>query len=50
LKPSTPTIRFGPPESPENATLFHVAIEFRGEVKDLFVDMKSGKVYRYSFG
>jgi hypothetical protein len=50
LKPSTPTMRFGPPESPENATLFHVAIEFRGEVKDLFVDMKNGKVYRYSFG
>ncbi len=49
LKPSTPTAKFGPPESPDDATLFHVAIEFRGEVKDLFVDVKDGKVYRYHF-
>lgn len=49
LRPSTATLRFGPPEAPEDATLFHVAIRFRGEVKDLFVDVRDGKVYRYSF-
>lgn len=49
IKPSTPTSQFGPPEAPNNATIFHVAIEFRGEVKDLFVDMRDGKVYRYKF-
>jgi hypothetical protein len=49
LRPSTATHRFGPQGSPENSTLFHVAIRFRGEVKDLFVDAKDGKVYRYSF-
>jgi hypothetical protein len=49
LRPSTTTHRFGPPDAPEDSTLFHVAIRFRGEVKDLFVDAKDGKVYRYSF-
>jgi hypothetical protein len=49
LRPSTAAHRFGPPESPNDSTLFHVAIRFRGEVKDLFVDAKDGKVYRYSF-
>ena len=49
LMPSTPSHRFGPPESPDDSTLFHVAIRFRGEVKDLFVDAKDGRIYRYSF-
>jgi hypothetical protein len=49
LRPSTAKARFGPPSSPEDATFYHVAIEFRGEVKDIFVDIKDGKVYRYSF-
>jgi hypothetical protein len=49
LRPSTEMYRFGPDKSPEESTLFHVAIRFRGEIKDLFVDAKDGKVYRYSF-
>jgi len=49
LRPSTATHQFGPEGSPKESTLFHVAIRFRGEVKDLFVDAKDGKVYRYSF-
>jgi hypothetical protein len=49
LMPSTPSHIFGPPKSPPDSTFFHVAIRYRGEVKDLFVDVEDGKVYRYSF-
>jgi hypothetical protein len=49
LRPSTEIHKFGPPDAPDDSTLFHVAIRFRGEVKDLFVDAEDGKVYVYSF-
>jgi hypothetical protein len=49
VRQRTPTRPFGPPEGPKAATLFHVAVLFRGEVKDLFVDASDGKVYRYTF-
>ena len=38
---------FGPPEAPRDEVYFHVAIETRGEVVDLFVSAKSGTLYQY---
>ena len=38
---------FGPPEAPQNAVYFHVAIEFRGDIIDLFVSAEDGTPYRF---
>lgn len=38
---------FGPPNAPVNVILFHVAIEERGEVKDVWVSAEDGTVFRY---
>lgn len=38
---------FGPPEAPRDAVYFHVAVETRGEVVDLFVSAESGTLYQY---
>lgn len=38
---------FGPPEAPKDVILYHVAIEQRGEIHDVFVDGRKGKIYTY---
>jgi hypothetical protein len=38
---------FGPPEVPQNEVYFHVAIEFRGDVIDLFVSADDGTPYQF---
>lgn len=38
---------FGPPNAPVDVVLFHVAIEERGEVKDVWVSVEDGTVFRY---
>jgi hypothetical protein len=38
---------FGPPEAPRDKVYFHVAIESRGEVIDLFVSAETGTLYQY---
>lgn len=38
---------FGPPEAPRDEVYFHVAVETRGEVVDLFVSAESGTLYQY---
>ena len=40
---------FGPPEAPRDAVYFHVAIEARGEVIDLFVSAEDGTLYQYRY-
>jgi hypothetical protein len=39
---------FGPPDAPDNVILYHVAIERLGEIRDLFVDGKTGAIYVYT--
>lgn len=39
---------FGPPEVPEDAVVFHVALESRGEIVDLFVTAADGTIYQYA--
>jgi len=38
---------FGPSHAPVNVIFYHVAIEERGEVKDVWVSVDDGTVYRY---
>ena len=38
---------FGPPEAPDDVILYHVAIERLGEVRDVFVDGRDGRIYSY---
>jgi hypothetical protein len=38
---------FGPPEAPRGERFFHVAIEERGEVIDLFINAADGTVYQF---
>ena len=38
---------FGPSEVPDNAVVFHVALESRGEIVDLFVNAADGTIYQY---
>jgi hypothetical protein len=38
---------FGPPIAPVNVIFYHVAIEQRGEIKDVWVSVEDGTIYRY---
>jgi hypothetical protein len=38
---------FGPPTAPKNAIYYHVAIEQRGEIADIWVSAVDGTIYRY---
>lgn len=38
---------FGPSNVPDSAIVFHVALESRGEIVDLFIDASDGTVYQY---
>jgi hypothetical protein len=47
IRLNTIAVPFGPPEAPDGVILYHVAIESRGEIKDLFVDGRDGSIYTY---
>ena len=40
---------FGPSDVPANAIVCHVALEYLGEVRDLFITLPDGTVYRHTF-
>jgi len=48
IRVNTDAQPFGPPDAPKGDVYFHVAIEERGEVIDVWVASKDGTVYRYS--
>ena len=39
---------FGPPSAPMGDVYFHVSIQERGEVVDIWVASRDGAIYRYS--
>ncbi len=39
---------FGPPSAPKDDVYFHVSIQERGEVVDIWVASRDGAIYRYS--
>jgi hypothetical protein len=47
IRLNTAALPFGPPDAPKDAVYFHVAIDHRGEIKDLFVSAVDGTVYQY---
>lgn len=50
IRPSTDAQPFGPDSAPRGDVYFHVAIEDRGEVVDLWIASRDGKIYQYSAG
>jgi hypothetical protein len=44
---NTGTDMFGPPTAPKDAVYYHVAIEQRGEIVDIWVSARDGTIYRY---
>ncbi len=48
VRPSTDDQPFGPPSAPKGDVYFHVAIEDRGEVVDLWIASRDGKIYQYT--
>ncbi len=47
IRPNTEDQQFGPPGAPRGDVYFHVAILDRGQVVDLWIASKDGKIYRY---
>jgi hypothetical protein len=50
IRPSTKAQPFGPPAAPRGDVYFHVSIEDRGEVVDLWIASRDGKIYQYPSG
>lgn len=50
IRPNTEAQPFGPPAAPKGDVYFHVSIEDRGEVVDLWIASRDGKIYQYSSG
>ena len=48
VRPSTDAQPFGPDSAPKGDVYFHVAIEDRGEVVDLWIASRDGKIYQYT--
>jgi hypothetical protein len=44
---NSPEAPFGPPEAPQGEVYFHVAIEFRGDIIDLFISAEDGTPYEF---
>lgn len=40
---------FGPADAPVGRTLAHVSVNRLGEIKDIFIDISTGEVYRFTF-
>jgi hypothetical protein len=47
IRYNTRELGFGPPNAPVNTIYYHVAIEQRGEIKDVWVSAEDGTIYRY---
>lgn len=47
IRPNTDAQPFGPPSAPRGDVYFHVSIEDRGEIVDLWVASRDGKIYQY---
>ncbi len=47
IRESTDTQPFGPANAPRKVVYAHLAIEDRNEVKDIWIDVANGTVYRY---
>jgi hypothetical protein len=47
IRPNTEDQQFGPPGAPKGDVYFHVAILDRGQVVDLWIASRDGKIYRY---
>jgi hypothetical protein len=47
IRPSTDEQPFGPPTAPRPDVYFHVSIQERGEIVDVWVASKDGTIYRY---
>ncbi len=47
LRVNTEAIPFGPSSAPRNVLIYHVAVERRGEIRDVFVG-PDGTIYRYT--
>lgn len=50
IRPNTEAQPFGPDSAPKGDVYFHVAIEDRGEVVDLWIASRDGKIYQYAAG
>jgi hypothetical protein len=50
VRPNTAAQPFGPPAAPKGDVYFHVSIEDRGEVVDLWIASRDGKIYQYPSG
>ncbi len=48
VRVNSAALPFGPPDAPVGATFAHVSIEFRGEIKDLFIDIVTSEIYQFS--
>lgn len=47
LRLSTDMNSFGPPIAPRGVVYVHVAVEERGQIKDVWIDATDGTIYRY---
>lgn len=47
IRPSTEAQPFGPPSAPRNDVYFHVSIEERGQVIDVWIAARDATIYRY---
>lgn len=47
VRKNAPGAPFGPSTVPQDISVFHVALIQQGEIKDLFVDAKTGTTYRH---
>lgn len=49
LQVNSPATPLGPSTVPTGALVCHVALQYLGEVRDLFVSMPDGTIYRHAF-
>jgi hypothetical protein len=48
VRVNTIPMPFGPPEAPLGHTVAHVSLEFRGEVKDLFIGTATSEIFQFA--
>jgi len=48
IRPSTEAQPFGPPAAPKPEVYFHVSIQQRGEVVDVWIASQDGTIYQYN--
>ncbi len=47
IRPSTESQPFGPPNAPKGDVYFHVSIQQRGEIVDVWIASRDGTIYQY---